>query len=52
MTEVRTPAKMDPQGRITIHQPAREKLGLDNLDDGEKALVEVTVRYGEESDDE
>ena len=48
MTEVKTPARMDEQGRIVIPKPARQKLGVD----GEKVLVDVTVEHDGESDDE
>jgi bifunctional DNA-binding transcriptional regulator/antitoxin component of YhaV-PrlF toxin-antitoxin module len=41
MTEATTTVTMDERGRIIVPQPAREKLGID----GERATVEVAVRY-------
>jgi len=36
--------EMDHKGRVTIPEPVRKKLGINDLEQGEKELIEVNVR--------
>lgn len=35
--------EMDHKGRITIPQAVRKKLGIDDLEQGEKEVVQISV---------
>lgn len=43
---------MDSQGRITVPQPARQRIGLDDMEDGENALVDLDIAYNPDADTE
>jgi len=45
MAEAETVAEIDHKGRLTIPEPARKKLGLNDMEQGEKRLVDLDIEY-------
>lgn len=43
MAHAQTTVEMDHKGRITIREPVRKKLGLNDMEPGEKAVLELSV---------
>lgn len=45
MAHVNTVVKIDNRGRLTIPEPVREKLGLNDMKEGEKRVVGIDIEY-------
>lgn len=43
MAHAQTTVEMDHKGRITIHEPVRKKLGINDMEEGEKTVLELKV---------
>ncbi len=47
MARATTVAKVDYRGRVIIPEAVREKLGIDDIEQGEKRILEIDIEYDE-----